>query len=58
MLRRKLDRVRLLIRQQGVMRTAIYYIGKKAREKSFLEKVRSYHICSEEMLKVQREDAF
>lgn len=58
MLRRKLDRVRLLIRQQGVMRTAIYYIGKKAREKSFLEKVRSYHICSEEMLKVQREAAF
>ncbi len=58
MLRNKIERGKLLVKQQGVMRTAAYYIGKKAREKAFLEEVRKYHIYPEELLEQQRQKTF
>ena len=58
MLRSKIERGKLLIKQQGIWRTAIYYAGKRARQKAFLEEVRKYHIYPEEVLEKQRKKSF
>ena len=54
MIRNKIERGALLIRQQGVIRTVNYYIKKKSHEKELLNQIRMYHLLSEEELEVQR----